>query len=98
MRQPQQSFDGPVEIVLSDERFDARALLTGYVDHDDILTIGGLIPFDSNTSWSGLIVDLSQAVLRKMAIQKFEIKFSDGRVGEAIFREGIVEGIGPTPF
>jgi len=98
MKEPQQSFDGPVEIVLGDEHFDAIALLTGYVEHEDIPTIGGLIPFDSTTSWSGLIVDLNQVVLRKMAIQKFEIRFSDGRVGEAIFREGIIEGIGPTPF
>jgi hypothetical protein len=97
MKEARQTFDGQVRIVLGDESFGARGLFTGYIEHEDIPTFVP-IPFDGLQSWSGYLVDVDPAAMRRIAIQKFQIVFIDGRVAEAILQDGMVVGIGLTPF
>jgi hypothetical protein len=98
-----QTYSGPVEVwVNGTKRMDASVRLAGYVDVSVVPTLGidHPEPVDGVSSWSGFLEGLNEIDAMTLLPEQLELKFPDGRVGEARLHgtSGHLEGSGATPF
>ncbi len=97
------TYDGPVEVwVDGTKRMDASVRLAGYVDVTVAPRNGIDHPesVDGVTSWSGFLQGLNEIDAMTLLPEQLELRFPDGRVGEARLHgtSGHLEGSGETPF
>ena len=102
-KERRQAYNGRVEVwVNTTKRFDALARLIGYVDVSMVPTLGAedLKPMDGVTSWDGYLDGLDPLDVVGLLPEPVELRFPDGRVGEAFLRnpDGRLQGSGVTPF
>ena len=102
-KERRQAYNGRVEVwVNTIKRFDALARLVGYVDVSMVPTLGpeDLKPMDGVTSWDGYLDGLDPLDVVGLLPEPVELRFPDGRVGQAFLRnpDGRLQGSGMTPF
>jgi hypothetical protein len=97
-----QNYNGPVEIwVNGAKRMDANVRLSSYIDVEMINTLGEPEQrHESQTSWNGRLDGLSDHELMALNGQSFELRFPDGRMGEAMLLDasGRLQGFDVVPF
>jgi hypothetical protein len=99
-REKRQRYNGPVEIWVEGTKwFDAHGALGAYADFADIA--GSDQRFIGRLSWKGHLAELSRAELSSLAGVTSEVRFPDGRTGEAVMEDktdGRVQGLSEAPF
>lgn len=97
------SYEGPAEIWVDGvKRFDAAVRLTGYMEVEEIVTLGEVQYFEGPHSWDGYISSglTEEDLLTLQAVGTFELRLPYARKAGAVLPAAgaYLRGLGEAPF
>lgn len=99
-KQRRQSYNRPVEIWFGGVKLvDANVRLSGYFDGISATDVED-DPVEGLSSWEAMLDIPNSFDLRALVGEELEMRFRDGRVGQAVLIDtsGRLEGLGDIPF